>query len=222
MSIWTEKRKIAVVDFDDQEDRYDRNGMNFLLYWKAKYPKFKVTMFTIPGRCTPTFLEMLKKHSEWMQLGVHGWRHDDNFEATKWDKYTANALLDRVDALGSFVKVFRAPGWQITYPQPYNESPDASKPVNSDPHLIYNILKERGYTVADQHYNMERRPQGLKTYCSCNPLFVHGHVEDINVGDPNGRNGMRQLEEEHGVPWDENTEFRFITELTEEELKCPR
>ena len=213
-------KPVAVVDFDDMEDRYDRNGMNFLYWWKTQFPHFKVTMFAIPGRCSPEFLSLLSSHKDWIQLGVHGWRHDDNFEATKWDSYTMNALFDRIDRMGAFNKVFRAPGWQITYPQPYNEAPDPTKPVNSDPHLVYNILKERGYIVADQHYNKERRPAGLQVYCSCNPLFIHGHVEDINVGDPAGRNGMRQLEEEHGVPWDKNTQFKFITELTEEERRC--
>lgn len=219
MGNWDYK-PVAVVDFDDMEDRYDRNGMNFLFWWKSQFPNFKVTMFAIPGRCSPAFLSLLASHKDWIQLGVHGWRHDDNFEATKWDSYTANALFDRIDRMQAFAKVFRAPGWQITYPQPYNESPDPTKPVNSDPHLIYNILKERGYIVADQHYNKERRPEGLQVYCSCHPLFLHGHVEDINVGDPAGRNGMRQLEEEHGVPWDKNTEFKFITELSEEERRC--
>lgn len=215
-----EPKPIIALDFDDMEDKYDRNGLNFLLYWKAKVPNLKVTMFAIPGRCTSQFLEMLKPYQEWMQLGVHGWHHNDNFECQKWDKYTAEALLERVDKLGSFVKVFRAPGWQITYPQPYNEAPDPSKPVNSDPHLVYDALTARNYIIADQHYNKERRPDGLKVYCSCNPYFMHGHVEDINTSDPAGRNGMRQIEEEHGVPWNEDTVFKFISELTTEELKC--
>ena len=202
------------------EIRYDRNGLNYLFYWKAKYPKFKVTMFTIPGRVNKAFLELLKPHFDWIALGVHGWEHNDNFEVTKWDQYMANSVLDRAEALGSFQKVFRAPGWQITYPQPYNEQPDPTKPVNSDPQLIYKILRDRGYIVADQHYNKEKRPEGLKVYCTCHPWFTHGHVEDINVGDPTGRNGMRQIEEEHGVPWDEHTEFQWITDLKEEELTC--
>lgn len=217
-----EYKKILVLDFDDMEIRYNRNGLNFLLYWKSLFPKFKATMFVIPGRCNKEFLKLLEPYKEWLSLGVHGWRHDDNFEVTKWDQYTANAFLDRIDQMEAFVKVFRSPGWQITYPQPYNEIPDPTKPINSNPHLIYNLLKERNYIVADQHYNIDRRPGDLKVYCTCNPLMIHGHVEDINISDPNGRNGMRQIEEEHGIPWDQNSEFKFITELTEEELKCQK
>ena len=210
-----------VLDFDDMENKYDRNGMNFLLYWKEKNPKFKVTMFAIPGRMTPEFIKLLEPYRDWIDLAVHGWRHDDNFEALKWDRNTANIFLQRAENLG-FSKIFKAPGWQITYPQPYNESPDATKPVNSDPTLVYDVLAERGYLCADQHYNKERRPANLRVYCSCNPLMVHGHVEDINVGDPKGRNGMRQVEEEweDDWKWNANSEFRFISELSEEELKC--
>ncbi len=209
----------VILDFDDMEDKYDRNGMNFLLYWKSKFPKFKVTMFAIPGRMTPEFIKMIDPYREWMDLAVHGWRHDDNFEVLKWDTNTANIFLQRAENLG-FTKLFKAPGWQITYPQPYNESPDPTKPVNSDPQLLYKVLQERGYTVADQHYNKERRPEGLKTFCSCHPLMVHGHVEDINVADPKGRNGMRQMEEEWEPIWDTNTEFKLIKDLTNEELQC--
>jgi len=208
------------LDFDDQEVKADRNGMNYLLYWKSKYPKLKVNMFAIPGRMTVDFIKLLDPYRDWIDLLVHGFRHDDNFEVLKWDTNTANIFLQRAENMG-FSKIFKAPGWQITYPQPYNETPDQTKPVNSSPQLVYNVLMERGYKVADQHYNREKRPEGLLSYCSCNPLMVHGHVEDINVSDPKGRNGMRQMEEEWDpFPWDENTEFLLIRELSGEQLKC--
>jgi len=212
--------KTVVVDFDDFEDRYDRNGMNFLLYWKSKFPKFKVNIFAIPGRCSKPMLELVNKHSDFISLCVHGWRHDDNFECLRWDEYLANHFIQRAEEMG-FSYVFKAPGWQITYPQPYNENPNTTFSVNSEPQLVYKVLMDRGYIVADQHYNFYNRPKGLKVYCTCNPLQVHGHVEDINVSDPKGRNGMRQMEEEwNPFPWDENTEFLFIKDLTEEQLKC--
>src|SRR3990167_1386573 len=153
--------KTIVVDFDDMENKYDRNGMNFLLYWRAKFPHFKVNMFVIPGRTSQGFIDLLKPYSNWIQLCVHGWKHDDNFEVLRWDEFKTNLYLERAEKMG-FQKVFRAPGWQITYPQPYNESPDTTKPVNSDPQLVYRVLKERGYVVADQHYNKEKRPENLK------------------------------------------------------------
>ena len=219
LSMW-EPKQVLVLDFDDMEALdWDRNGLNFLIYWKAKTPNLKVNIFAIPGRMTPEFIKLLEPYKDWLQLCVHGWKHNDNFEALKWDEYLANLYLEKAEQMG-FEKVFRAPGWQITYPQPYNESPDPTKPVNSDPQLVYRVLQQRGYICADQGYNASKRPEGLQVYCTCNPLMIHGHVEDINVSDPTGRNGMRQIEVEHGVPWTNESVFRFITELTIEELRC--
>lgn len=217
-----EHKPFIVLDFDDFEaDHWDRNGLNFLFYWKAKYPKLKVNLFAIPGRMNDGMIRLLEPHKDWLRCYVHGWKHDDNFEVLKWDEYTANLYLERAEKMG-FSKVFKAPGWQITYPQPYNETPDPTKPVNSDPQLIYRVLKQRGYILADQGYNASKRPEGLKIYCTCNPLMIHGHVEDINVSDPKGRNGMRQMEEEWPPEWkwNEETEFKFIDELSDEELTC--
>jgi hypothetical protein len=44
----------------------------------------------------------------------------------------------------------------------------------------------------------------------------------METGDVNNRNGFQQIEEEHGVPWDQNTEFKFVSEAWKEGLfeKC--
>src|SRR3989304_9048307 len=97
------------LDFDDFENKYDRNGMNFLLYWKSKYPKFRVNMFAIPGRMTAYFIKLLDPYRDWVDLCTHGWRHDDNFEVLKWDIHTANIFLERAEKMG-FSKIFKAPG----------------------------------------------------------------------------------------------------------------
>ena len=95
-----------VLDFDDQEPRFDRNGMNFLFYWRAKYPNFRVNMFAIPGRMTQGFIDLIRKH-DWINLCVHGWRHDDNFECLLWDTYKANLYLEKAEKMG-FSKIFKA------------------------------------------------------------------------------------------------------------------
>jgi len=156
---------------------------------------------------------LLKPYRDWIDLCVHGWKHDDNFEVQKWDEYKANLYLQRAEDMGAFSKVFKAPGWQITFPQPYNENPDPGKPVNSDPQLVYRVLQKRGYIVADQDYNKEKWPKDLKVYSVSHPWCVHGHTWDINMADPMSRNGMRQYEEERGVPWDKYSNFHFIKDV---------
>lgn len=210
-------KEIIVLDFDDFQDHYSKNGLQFMFYWKAKYPKLKITLFTIPNKTSDNFLKLLEPLMGWVQLGIHGWNHDNNFEVQYWTKETANKILDTIESKGCYQKIFKSPGWQITYPQPYNSSPDPSKPVNSDPQLIYNVFKERGYIVADQHYNRDKRPEGLKTYCTCNSLMIHGHTWNMESGEPNG---MEQIEKA-GVPWNQDTEFKFLSQAWEEGLIVP-
>jgi predicted deacetylase len=58
-----------------------------------------------------------------------------------------------------FVQGFKAPGWQI-----------------SDP--CYQVLLERGWWVADQHLEDQRRPPGLRTYFYEDGNW-HGHIQDV-------------------------------------------
>ena len=208
--------KTVVVDFDDFQDRWDRNGLDILFYWKSKFPNFKVNLFTVPYKTSANFLKLIMPHLDWINLCIHGFAHESNFEVQYWNEELTNKYLDYAETFDVYSKVFKAPGWQITYPQPYNENPNPSKPVNSNPQLVYNILKDRGYVVADQCYNKSKRPEGLSVYCTCNPMMVHGHTWDMLQGEPNGLEQMERA----GVLWDTDTKFKFITELTEEELKC--
>ena len=203
-----------VVDYDDFFD--ENNGLNFLFKWKARFTKFKVNLFVVPGKTSKNMLELMERNKDWLQLCVHGFLHENNYECQYWDENKINSVLNYVEETGYYQKVWRCPGWQITYPQPYNEKPDINKPINSNPQLIYNVLKERGYLICDQHYNRFNRPEKLKIYCTCNPYFIHGHIQNIDSGEPNG---LEQIEKA-GVPWDSETNFKFISELTDEELKC--
>ncbi len=72
MNKWDEKKQIAIVEADDFQDRWDRNGLNFLFAWKAKYPNFKITLYTIPDRISSNMLNLLKSHKDWIGLAIHG------------------------------------------------------------------------------------------------------------------------------------------------------
>ena len=183
----------AIVDWDDFYDDYTRNGLNYLYWIKAKYPAFKTTLFTVPGRLSKEFIELIKP-LDWIQYAVHGWVHETNFEVRDWDEYQCNLYLTKAEEMGIFVKGFKAPGWEI-----------------SD--TMRKVLQERGYWLAEHHKNHDHNEKDfpdLKVYCSCHPWFVHGHTWDIPVDDPLYRNGLRQFIEEHGLPFDRNTKFHFI------------
>jgi hypothetical protein len=228
MNDWTMTRKIAIVESDDTEDRYDRNGLNFLFYWKSKYPKFKISLFTIPGRTSKPMLDLLFVHRAWIEILVHGYTHSSNFECYGWDYDKTKELMEPViksrnDYLMSphYKKIFKAPGWTITpdlcgYPANENDL------IMKDKSGIYKALNDMDFIVCDRHYNKERRIEGAKYICiDDQPDVIHMHTWDMIGTDKNGRNGYRQVEEEHGVPWNQETEFKFMSEAWKEGLFQP-
>lgn len=228
MNNWGEIKKLAIVESDDFQDKYDRNGLEMLFYWKAKYPKFKITLFTIPNKTSLEFVKLvLTRNFDWIELAVHGWDHDSNFECWEWDYDKTTALMNRLPKqalLGTsyYKNIFKAPGWMITggpngegsgYPlQPHNK-------LSSDPQAVYKSLIDKDFLIFDRHYNSLLKPEKGKFVCvDCNPDLIHMHTWDMVTGDLNGKNGFRQVEELHGVPWDQDTEFKFVSEAWEEGL----
>lgn len=142
---------IILCDADDFCE--DNNRLDVLNYIKDRNQDFKISLFTIPGRCSPNFLEMARQ-IDWIRMYPHGWTHDTPRECQNWTYEQSKEYLDKIDGFG---KVFKAPGWQI-----------------SDG--MYQALLERGYAVADQHYNDERRPKGLKVFY---PTAHHYHIGNL-------------------------------------------
>lgn len=193
----------VIFDLDDFAQEEERNCLDALELLKMKFPNLKVTLFAIPyyndHDQSLFFHEVLKKRSDWIELGIHGWKHDSNFECSHWDYKTAQEYIKRALDMGCFVKLFKAPGWQISRD-------------------TYSVLKNEGLICADHKYsaytepgipNKDRRPNGLRIYEIDHPLMVHGHTWNC-VG--NGIYDLMNYWQKNGYPWDEKTEFHFITE----------
>lgn len=236
MNNWETIRKTVVFESDDTNDHWARNGLNFLFYWKAKYPKFKASLFTIPNRTSKEMLDLLSPHilgapgsyQPWIELLVHGFDHESNFECYGWDLERTNRLMERVESFQNgyyqksyYKKIFKAPGWTITPDLcGYPSGPDQL--ITKDKQAVYKALKSRNYIVTDRHYNHSRRLEGGKYICiDCNDIIVHSHTWNMETGDKNGRNGYQQIEEEHGVPWNHDTEFFFLSEAWEKGMLKP-
>ena len=185
----------AIVDFDDFQPSAD--GIFYMDKLKEMYPDFKVTMFAIPGRLLTNrdSLNKWETRKEWIQLAVHGWSHCDNFEATRWNKADTIWYMKATDEVfpGVFQHGFKAPGWQIG-------------------DECYKGLLELDYWVADQRYNDERRPEGLKCYSTGHPWIVHGHTWDMGY---HPFNGVGQIMKENRFPFKVDTKFHFISEVIE-------
>jgi len=120
-------------------------------------PLFRCTVFAVPGLGSDAFWDRVP---DWIELAVHGWTHPDSYECLHWDRKRIERLTDERIVREHFVRGFKAPGWQIS---------DA----------CYEILLERGWWVADQAYNNERRPAGLKAHIVGGPDHWHGHIQNV-------------------------------------------
>lgn len=151
-------------------------------------PAFKATLFTIPGEVTPELLEWSHANGSWIELAVHGFFHTSNYECEKMSYEDFDSHMKRFYPLleGSFVKGFKAPGWQIS-----NEA--------------FEWLYDHGWWVADQAYNNDRRPKDLLTYI-IGDSSVHTHTWNC-VG-----NGVYELREQLLEQVKNETEFLFVSE----------
>lgn len=182
----------------DCRDRLDRlHIMN---------PAFKCTLFAIPAEMTMELIAWCQMNTSWVQLGLHGFFHSSNYECEKMSYDDFDYLVNTFSPIiaNNFVKVFRAPGWQI-----------------SDG--IMRWLYEHDWIIADQAYNDARRPIGLKAYVNDNGSFraagvpveaYHGHVWDVGTKD-NAPNGIYEDFDNVQELVKNTSEFKFITELFE-------
>lgn len=152
-------------------------------------PRFKATLFAIPGEMTQELLNWCEANRSWVELALHGFYHTSNYECEKmtyqqFDDY----VTDFSDMLNRYyVKGFKAPGWQIS-----ND--------------IYEWLHDHDYWVADQPYNKNRRPEGLKVY-EVGPKSVHTHTWNC-VG-----NGVYELYDDLLDKVINHDEWKFISEV---------
>ena len=138
-------------DFHEHNHKYER-----LWALKELRADFRCTMFAVPGLGSEEFWAAVP---DWIELAVHGWMHPDPYECAVWSYGRMGALLDEPVVERFFVEGFKAPGWQI--------SDDC-----------YQVLRDRGWWVADQHLEDHRRPAGLHAYFYEDGHW-HGHIQDV-------------------------------------------
>jgi hypothetical protein len=142
-----------IFDTDDLYEGHDR--LDLLRLLKEANPAFRMTAFCVPALGSEHYWASLP---DWIECVGHGWLHPDPMEAADWTYERAVWVLDRLPA--RFVDGWKSPGWQIS---------DGT----------YQALLERGWWVADQHYNDGRRPVGLRHHCEGDGDHVHTHVGNV-------------------------------------------
>lgn len=193
----------VVFDSDDFSMYPERNCLDELLYLKGKFPNFKITLFTIPRYkkyYQADFFKMVyDEFGNWIEMALHGNKHETNFECKDWTYLDAVGYLEEYRNKFYFVRGFKAPGWQIS-------------------RETYRALKEFNYWVMDHTIsiytepipNKDRRPEGLKYFSIDDPRLIHTHTWDTQE---NGLAKMIENWEKEGYPFDESTKFRFVSEV---------
>jgi len=172
--------------------------------------------------------DLMAKHSDWIELAMHGWNHESNFECYGWDYDKADRFIKRAVGLG-YKKIFKAPGWTIT-PDHNGYPAGEHNLIHQDKQAVYKALLDNDFIIFDRHYNVPARIDGLtsprysgsKIVCvDCQERLVHFHTWDMETGDEAARNGFQQIENEKGVPWDNKTVFKFVSEAYDQQLFTP-
>lgn len=150
-----------IFDADDQgcnrvisDMCQSHDARDVLIQLHKTNPKFKATLFTIPGETTLELVRWAIDNNTWVELAFHGFFHTSNYECEKMSYAEFDMRMAEIpmEIAFYFVKGFKAPGWQI-----------------SDD--IYKWLLDNDYWIADQEYNTARRPQELKAYVNDNNNF---------------------------------------------------
>lgn len=153
------------MDFDDLADGNDR--LDVLIRLKERDPGFKVTLFAIPTRCGEDLLKKYHDLRDWIQLGIHGWRHARS-ECLSWtDEETADKIDLARGIYPGFAPIFKAPNWETT-------------------DEVYAGLKQRNMAIADHIRNIAIIPEDMPNYIYNVMLRedrlrrMHGHIQDWN------------------------------------------
>lgn len=172
------------VVFDLDDFREDTNALDLLFRMKARWPKFKVTLFTIPTKCSPRFLQEIKQIS-WIEMAMHGWEHLP-LEFDKMSKNDTLKYLSIAESWNVFEKGFKGPHWRTSQG-------------------TLDALQERGWWVAgnadpNSRPNGERFPEGLPVYFANGDLITNKgdrygnfHREHGHIGALDCVNDLRQI-----------------------------
>ena len=187
--------KRVILDLDDLCDTND--PLTTLLLLKERDPGFKCTLFAIPTRCGDQLYRSYDQYRDWIQLGVHGWRHARH-ECLAWtSEETQDKLQLALQIYPSFARIFKAPNWEIC-------------------DEVYDGCKAAGFAVADHIRNIAILPHDMPHYIYNmrlrNDAFIrmHGHIQDWGgTGLREGANG-KLVNERYLLPI--GTQYSFASE----------
>lgn len=172
---------MIIIDADDFHEGNAKLDILEALHYETG---MVFNLFTVVGLCTPEFFIRVKQ-IPYIDMIPHGWLHPTPRECQWWTYREAREYLEKIEPFG-LTKGFKAPGWQIS---------DGT----------YSALLERGYWVADQHYNDGRRPKELK-------VFFHRDEHHFHIGHMGGHNA-NEIELHTDRLLQLKDDFKFIKDI---------
>lgn len=179
----------VVFDLDDLCPEFD--PWEELHALKKRFPGLRVTLFCIPSRCNPSFLDKYRD-LDWVSLGVHGYHHS-SMECATWSGEETRSKLSEADTIIQGDRVFKAPGW-------------AGNPE------VYDTLKDMEWGAATHiEHQFDWADSSSATYCYNHPrndgfVPIHGHTWDCMGNGPSDWDQMFEA-----VP--EDAEFLFVKDV---------
>jgi len=184
-------KKTVVMDFDDLCD--GNEDLETLCRLKERDPNFKVTLFAIPTKCSDSLLTKYSMECEWIQLGIHGWRHA-RYECLAWtSEETEEKLALAKEIYPHFAPVFKAPNWEFC-------------------DEVYAGCKNAGIAVADHYRNIIIMPADTPHYIYNLKLRddkltrLHGHIQ------PYANTGLAEAYETWASPR-VGSDYKFVSEV---------
>lgn len=186
-----ETQLTAIIDLDDLCDQWDPFPM--LATLKENDEAFKITLFTIPRRCSRSLIRRYQAHRDWIELAVHGWWHTTG-ETLSWTPEEAQAKMTAAHDMGIDGKGFKAPKWIIS---------EAARQA----------ARELGWYVADHKSNRWRpKHKDDRIYITdlklrdSKELRLHGHTHNVTG------NGIEEAFNTFLLPRGK-VAYRFISEV---------
>ncbi len=147
----------VTFDVDDFCDKW--NCLADLDELKRVYPRFQATLFTIPALTSQSLLREARRR-EWLELAVHGIKHEPNEEMRYTRGDTLLAYLKTLD-YSLYVKGFRCPAWFIG-------------------EHVYEACNRAGLWIALHVKDSSDRWKCEHGYYVCDDKpYWHGHTHDV-------------------------------------------
>lgn len=164
------RSKPVIFDLDDFcEELMTAERWSFLFELKRAVPELRVTMFTIPGKCSTGWLENIAKNYDWIEMQYHGSQHEDRDEWFGREDFN----FPHPDL---FARGFKAPWWRMD--QVTANALDREGYIISACKGYFDVSGSRVY-----RFNEGIRRIPTVWFESADYHSVHSHIQEQKAGD---------------------------------------